>query len=113
MELRELHLQIGNLVGPNSVLTSVRKWIPSKPVFPISEQAYILEEQSDALSAKHTVSFSGDSLDLIPTDGSTYPRKGQILLSDRQLDRVIERPLNDAAVELVAKLETSPPARAS
>jgi len=80
-------VQIGNLVGPNSVLTSVSQVDPIKAYFPISEQAYVLaQKQSNALSPKHTVSFFGSSLDLILTDGSIYPRKGKILLADRQVD---------------------------
>jgi membrane fusion protein (multidrug efflux system) len=80
-------VQIGNLVGPNSVLTSVSQVDPIKAYFPISEQAYVLaQEQSNSLSTKHTVSFFGNSLDLILTDGRIYPRKGKILLADRQVD---------------------------
>lgn len=80
-------VQIGNLVGPNSVLTSVSQVDPIKAYFPISEQAYVLaQEQSNSLSTKHAVSFFGNSLDLILTDGRTYPRKGKILLADRQVD---------------------------
>jgi RND family efflux transporter MFP subunit len=80
-------VQIGNLVGPNAVLTSVSQVDPIKAYFPISEQAYVLaQKQSSAASSKHTISFFGNSLDLILTDGSTYPRKGKILLADRQVD---------------------------
>jgi RND family efflux transporter MFP subunit len=80
-------VQIGNLVGPNSVLTSVSQVDPIKAYFPISEQAYVLaQEQSNSRSTKNTVSFFGNSLDLILTDGRTYPRKGKILLADRQVD---------------------------
>jgi RND family efflux transporter MFP subunit len=80
-------VQIGNLVGPNSVLTSVSQVDPIKAYFPISEQAYVLaQEQSNSLSSKHAISFFGSSLDLIMTDGRTYPRKGKILLADRQVD---------------------------
>src|SRR5246127_4239160 len=51
-------VQIGNLVGPNAVLTSVSQVDPIKAYFPISEQAYVLaQKQSNALSTKHTVSF--------------------------------------------------------
>src|SRR5260221_5960098 len=80
-------VQIGNLVGPNSVLTSVSQVDPIKAYFPISEQAYVLaQEQSNSVSTKRTVSFFGNSLDLILTDGRTYPRKCKILLPDRQVD---------------------------
>ena len=80
-------VQIGNLVGPNSVLTSVSQVDPIKAYFPISEQAYVLaQKQSGAVSTEHAVSFFGNPLDLILTDGSTYSRKGKILLADRQVD---------------------------
>src|SRR5260221_1357900 len=80
-------VQIGNLVGSNSILTSVSQVDPIKAYFPISEQAYVLaQKQSSAVSSKHTISFVGNSLDLILIDGSTYPRKGKILLADRQVD---------------------------
>jgi membrane fusion protein (multidrug efflux system) len=60
---------------------------PIKAYFPISEQAYVLaQKQRNALSTKHAVSFFGNSLDLILTDSSIYPRKGKILLADRQMD---------------------------
>jgi RND family efflux transporter MFP subunit len=80
-------VQIGNLVGPNSVLTSVSQVDPIKAYFPISEQAYVLaQKQSSAVSTKHSIRFFGNSLDLVLTDGSIYPRKGKILLADRQVD---------------------------
>jgi membrane fusion protein (multidrug efflux system) len=80
-------VQIGNLVGPNSVLTSVSQVDPIKAYFPISEQAYVLaQKQSSVGSVKHAISFFGSSLELILTDGSIYPQKGKILLADRQVD---------------------------
>src|SRR4030081_1703448 len=80
-------VQIGNLVGPNSILTSVSQVDPIKAYFPISEQAYVLaQKQSSAASTRHTISFFGNSLALTLTDGSIYPHKGKILLADRQVD---------------------------
>jgi membrane fusion protein (multidrug efflux system) len=80
-------VQIGNLVGPNSILTSVSQVDPIKAYFPISEQAYVVaQRQSSAVSSKHAISFFGSSLDLILTDGSIYAKKGKILLADRQVD---------------------------
>jgi membrane fusion protein (multidrug efflux system) len=80
-------VQIGNLVGSNSILTSVSQVDPIKAYFPISEQAYVLaQKQSSAVSSKNTISFFGNSLDLILTDGSMFPHKGKILLADRQVD---------------------------
>jgi RND family efflux transporter MFP subunit len=80
-------VQIGNLVGSNSVLTSVSQVDPIKAYFPISEQAYVLaQRESSAALAKHTIGFFGRSVELILTDGSIYPREGKILLADRQVD---------------------------
>ena len=80
-------VQIGNLIGPNSVLTSVSQVEPIKAYFPISEREYVLvQKHSDAPSSKHTVRFFGTSLELILTDGSPYPKRGKILLADRQVD---------------------------
>ena len=79
-------VQIGNLVGPNAVLTSVSQVEPIKAFFPISEHEYVLVQKSNAISAKRTSSFFGKSLELILTDGSVHPQKGKILLADRQVD---------------------------
>ncbi len=80
-------VQIGNLVGPNSVLTSVSQVEPIKAFFPISEREYVLvQKESNATSSKHTIRFFGNSPELILTDGSVYPQKGKILLADRQVD---------------------------
>jgi RND family efflux transporter MFP subunit len=77
-------VQMGNLVGPSSQLTSVSQVDPIKVYFPISEQQY--------LRAKH-VSSSGQPIDLfdsspelILADGTVYPHKGRILWTDRQVD---------------------------
>jgi membrane fusion protein (multidrug efflux system) len=80
-------VQIGNLVGPSSILTSVSQVDPIKTFFPITEHEYLLaQSKSNAISGKHTISFFGNSLQLILTDGSVYPQKGKILLADRQVD---------------------------
>jgi len=80
-------VQLGNLVGPNSVLSSVSQVDPIKAYFPISEQEYLRTQQKSGASAsRHAISFFGNSLELILADGSIYPHKGKILLADRQVD---------------------------
>jgi membrane fusion protein (multidrug efflux system) len=80
-------IQIGNLVGSNSILTSVSQLEPIKAYFPISEREYVLvQKNSNAISSKHAIGFFGNSLELILTDGSVYAQKGKILLADRQVD---------------------------
>jgi membrane fusion protein (multidrug efflux system) len=80
-------VQMGNLVGPNSILTSVSQVDPIKAFFPISEREYVFVQKSQAaISTKHAIGFFGNSLELILTDGSVHPQKGKILLADRQVD---------------------------
>jgi RND family efflux transporter MFP subunit len=81
--------QMGNLVGPATVLTTVSKLDPIKVYFPISEQEYLQftsrllkkTSASDLLRASDS-----KALDLILSDGSTYPRKGEVIFTDRQVD---------------------------
>ena len=80
-------VQIGNLVGSTSILTSVSQVEPIKAYFPISEREYVLvQKESNEISSKHAIRFFGSALELILTDGSIYPQKGKILLADRQVD---------------------------
>ena len=81
--------QMGNLVSPAAVLTTVSKLDPIKVYFPISEQEYL--QFTSKLLKKTSASDllrASDSraLDLILSDGSTYPRKGQVIFTDRQVD---------------------------
>ncbi len=80
-------VQIGNLVGSNSVLTSVSQVEPIKAYFPISEREYVLvQKESNATSSGHAIRFFGNPVELILTDGSSYSQKGKILWADRQVD---------------------------
>ena len=59
-------VQMGNLVGPNSILTSVSQVDPIKAYFPISEQEYLhAQRKSGAVSGSHAISFFGNSLELV------------------------------------------------
>jgi RND family efflux transporter MFP subunit len=80
-------VQIGNLVGSGSILTSVSQVDPIKAFFPITEHEYLLaQSKTHTSSGEHTIGFFGNSLQLILTDGNIYPQKGKILLADRQVD---------------------------
>src|SRR5882757_1211956 len=80
-------VQIGNLVGSNSVLTSVSQVNPIKAFFPINEHEYLLaQKKSNSIPGKHAINFFRTSVRLILSDGSTYPQTGKILLADRQVD---------------------------
>src|SRR5271163_335905 len=80
-------IQLGNLVNPSTVLTSVSQVNPIKAYFPISEQEY-LRLASGINSAQGDLESAKDSppLELILADGTVYPSKGRVLYTDRQVD---------------------------
>jgi membrane fusion protein (multidrug efflux system) len=73
--------QLGNLVGPSmqTELTAVSAVDPIKAYINVSEQEYLAVRSS----GKNT---SDIPLELILADGSVYPHKGKLALSDRQID---------------------------
>jgi RND family efflux transporter MFP subunit len=79
-------VQIGNLVNPTAILTSVSQVNPIKAYFPISEQEYM--HYADRINAHNQQEIPSDAppFDLILADGSIYPQKGTLLLTDRQVD---------------------------
>jgi RND family efflux transporter MFP subunit len=79
-------VQIGNLVNTTSVLTSVSQVNPIKAYFPISEQEYM--RFAEKINSHNQQEARPDSrpFDLILADGSVYPMKGTMLLTDRQVD---------------------------
>jgi RND family efflux transporter MFP subunit len=80
-------VQIGNLVGANSILTSVSQVEPIKAFFPISEHEYLVaQSQGNSITSQHTIRFFGTRVELILADGRVYPQKGKVLLADRQVD---------------------------
>jgi RND family efflux transporter MFP subunit len=80
-------VQLGNLVNPSTVLTSVSQVNPIKAYFPISEQEY-LRLASGINAAQGDLEYAKDSppLELILADGTVYPSKGRVLYTDRQVD---------------------------
>jgi RND family efflux transporter MFP subunit len=79
-------VQIGNLVSPTTVLTSVSQVNPIKAYFPISEQEYIHFAPRINAHNQQEVPSDAPPLELILADGTVYPRKGTLLLTDRQVD---------------------------
>lgn len=80
--------QIGDLVGPTSQLTTVSQVDPIKAYVSISEQEYLrAASKLNAIAQGKTSDRVGQkSLELILSDGSTYPTKGWFVLADRQVD---------------------------
>ena len=78
--------QIGDLVGPTSLLTTVSTVDPIKVYFPVSERGYLdyVKENPDA--TKRAAQEKELALQLILADGSLYPHKGTFSFADRQVD---------------------------
>jgi RND family efflux transporter MFP subunit len=79
-------VQIGNLVNPTTVLTSVSQINPIKAYFSISEQEYIHFADRINADAQKQIPSNGPPFELILADGSVYPHKGTGLLANRQVD---------------------------
>ena len=81
-------VQVGNLVVPTTVLAAVSQVDPIKAYFPISADEYLRiagkigPDTVDLLSNTSPI-----PLQLILSDGSTYPHSGSVLFADRQVDQ--------------------------
>jgi RND family efflux transporter MFP subunit len=80
-------VQVGNLVGPSTVLTAVSQVSPIKVYFPISEQEYLrMADGGSPGSVDFITHASRIPLQLTLADGSTYPYPGKIIFADRQVN---------------------------
>jgi RND family efflux transporter MFP subunit len=78
--------QIGDLVGPTNVLTTVSTVDPIKVYFPVSEQEYLDYMRKNPDAAQRAAHERQLGLELILADGKLYPHKGKFSLADRQVD---------------------------
>jgi RND family efflux transporter MFP subunit len=79
--------QIGDLVGPTTVLTTVSQVEPIKAYFAISEQQYLqMADRISAVAEGRRQAGERKILELVLSDGTVYPRKGWVVLADRQID---------------------------
>jgi RND family efflux transporter MFP subunit len=79
--------QIGDLVGPTTLLTTVSQLDPIKAYFPISEQEYLgIAGQVSSAAATAKLWQGSGGLSLVLADGSVYERRGTVLAIDREVD---------------------------
>ena len=79
--------QIGDLVTPASLLTTVSQIDPIKAYFSLSEQEYLrVAKQLNQGSQPKELWQSGAALTLILADGSEYGQTGSFLAADREMD---------------------------
>jgi membrane fusion protein (multidrug efflux system) len=80
--------QVGNLVNPQSVLTSVSQLDPIKVYFSISDAEYLaLIDRAHAPDNNLLGKGSELPLTLILTDGKVWPHEGHIVFVDRQMNQ--------------------------
>jgi RND family efflux transporter MFP subunit len=80
-------VQVGNLVGPSTVLTAVSQVSPTKVYFPISEQEYLRMADGGAPGTVDWLTHASRiPLQLILADGITYSYPGRIVFADRQVN---------------------------
>ena len=79
-------VQIGNLVGPSSILTSISQVDPIKAYFTVSEQVYI--DFHRRFPTQQTVEEQRRRmpLQLVLADGSIYEHIGTISFADREIN---------------------------
>jgi RND family efflux transporter MFP subunit len=78
--------QVGNLVSPQTLLTTVSQLDPIKVYFVASEQQYLDFVRRNPTVAAREATQRHFELELILADGSIYPRKGRFYAADRQVD---------------------------
>jgi len=79
--------QIGDLVGPTTILTTVSQVEPIKAYFAISEQQYLkLADRISAVTQGRRRADERKILELVLSDGTVYSHKGWVVLADRQVD---------------------------
>jgi RND family efflux transporter MFP subunit len=79
-------VQIGNLVGPSSVLTSVSQVDPIKAYFTVSEQQFTEFHRRFPTEATVEEQRRRIPLQLLLADGNVYERPGRIYFADREVN---------------------------
>jgi len=78
--------QLGDLVGPTTLLTSVSRVDPIKAYVAISEREYLRFVGEIDGAAARPFPNAETPLELVLTDGTVYPHPGKFVLADRQVD---------------------------
>jgi membrane fusion protein (multidrug efflux system) len=79
-------VQIGNLVSPGSVLTTVSQMDPIKAYFTVSEQEYTDFHRRYPTEESVEKARQNAHLQLVLGDGSVYEHKGSISFADREVN---------------------------
>jgi len=78
--------QIGDLISPTAVMTTVSQVDPIKVYFPISEQEYLKFADGIERFRKTGDASKAPALELVLADGTVYPRQGRVSAVNRQVE---------------------------
>jgi len=78
--------QVGDLVGPTALLTTVSQLNPIKVTFPISEREYLHFAKRIKRHAEKGVTKSEPQLQMILADGRAYKYPGHFYVANRQVN---------------------------
>jgi membrane fusion protein (multidrug efflux system) len=78
--------QVGNLVSPTSLLTTVSQLDPIKVEFPISEREYLHFAERINRHEREGDKKTDPDLEMILADGSTYKYRGRFFVANRQVN---------------------------
>jgi membrane fusion protein (multidrug efflux system) len=79
-------VQVGDLVNPSTLLTTVSQVDPIKVTFPISEQEYLQFADRIKEHAERGRAKDESDLEMILADGTVYKYPGQFYVTNRQVD---------------------------
>jgi membrane fusion protein, multidrug efflux system len=77
--------QVGDLVNPQTVMTTVSTVDPIRVTFGISEREY-MDRAARINRANYATTERGPALELILQDGSVFPEPGKAVLVDREVN---------------------------
>ncbi|HVB80402.1 MAG TPA: efflux RND transporter periplasmic adaptor subunit [Candidatus Binataceae bacterium] len=78
--------QVGDLVGPTTLLTTVSQLDPIKVTFPISEREYLHFAERIKLHEEKGITKTEPVLQMILADGKTYKYPGHFYVANRQVN---------------------------
>ncbi len=78
--------QVGDLVGPTTLLTTVSQLDPIKVTFPISEREYLHFAERIKQHEEKGVAKNEPTLQMILADGATYRYPGHFYVANRQVN---------------------------
>jgi membrane fusion protein (multidrug efflux system) len=78
--------QVGDLVSPTTLLTTVSQLDPIKVTFPISEREYLHFAQKIKEHQEKGVAKDEPTLEMILADGSVYPQTGHFYIANREVN---------------------------